>query len=132
MGGWTYMLRCSDQSYYVGSTSHDDVNRRVSEHNDAKYIGYTARRRPVTLVWSKWFEDLRDAHETERRLKGWSRAKKEALLVCDVEKLKILSSRRAGKPRSQPHATRRELVDQFQSILARHPEERAKRAPKDE
>ena len=79
MGGWTYMLRCSDQSFYVGSTSYRDVETRVSEHNGARYPGYTANRRPVILVWAKWFDDLRDAHATERRLKGWSHEKKEAL-----------------------------------------------------
>ncbi len=132
MGGWAYMLRCSDQSYYVGSTSYLDVNTRVSEHNDAKYVGYTSARRPVVLVWSKWFDDLRDAHQTERRLKGWSRAKKKALLEEDAEKLKALSRRRAGCTEPRPNMSKHELVGCFYSIGPRHPEARAKRAPKDE
>jgi putative endonuclease len=131
MSGWAYMLRCSDRSYYVGSTSYEDVQPRVDEHNDAKYFGYTASRRPVVLVWSKRFNDLRDAHDAERRIKGWSRAKKEALIASDSGGLKQLSQRRAGKPKTAPRPSRRELVQSFHSSGARHPEVRAQRAPKD-
>jgi putative endonuclease len=131
MGGWAYMLRCSDQSYYVGSTSYENVGMRVDEHNTAKYIGYTAARRPVVLVWSKWFDDLRDAHVTERRLKGWSRAKKEVLIVGDAEKLNLLSRRRAGKSKEKPRLSKRELAKQFSLIGSRNPEAQAEQAPKD-
>ena len=136
-GGWVYMLKCSDQSFYVGSTSFDDVETRVAEHNDAKYVGYTSYRRPVILVWAKWFDDLRDAHDAERRLKGWSRAKKKALVAQDEGRLLALSRRRAGHAkREQRPMTRRELTTEFQASGARHPEVRpgAKRrgAPKDE
>jgi putative endonuclease len=131
MGGWTYMLRCADRSYYVGSTSYNDVGLRVAEHNDAKFAGYTAARRPVELVWSRWFDDLRDAHETERRLKGWSRAKKEALLDGNADKLRLLSRRRAGKLKEKPRISKRELATSFNLTGSRHPEARAERAPKD-
>ncbi|MGH6872810.1 MAG: GIY-YIG nuclease family protein [Rhizomicrobium sp.] len=143
MSGWAYMLRCSDDSLYAGSTSYDDVHTRVDEHNDAKYIGYTSRRRPVVLVWAKRFDDLRDAHGTERRLKGWSRAKKLALIASDAQKLKALSKRRAGRPADlQPKPTKREASVDFHAIGARkqftqtpprsrHPEVRAQRAPKE-
>ena len=93
MGGWTYMLRCSDGSYYVGSTSQDDIDQRVAEHNDAKFAGYTARRRPVVLVWSDWYQDLRDAQNMERQIKGWRRAKKLALLRGDTNALHELAKR---------------------------------------
>jgi len=126
------MLRCSDKSYYVGSTSHNNVHMRVNEHNDANFIGYTSARRPVVLVWSKWFDDLCDAHETERRLKGWSRAKKQALIERDADKLKCLSRRRAGNNEVKPILLRRELANQFNLTGSRHPEVQAERAPKDE
>jgi putative endonuclease len=132
MGGWTYMLRCSDDSFYVGSTSHDDVNVRLTEHNEARYIGYTSSRRPVSLVWSKWFDDLRDAHSTERQIKGWSRAKKMALIGGDVEALFQLSRRRAGKPKSAPRLSKRQLVDGFHSGGVRHPEAAAQRPTKED
>src|SRR5512139_328734 len=80
MGGWAYMLRCSDDSLYVGSTSYDDIDTRIAEHNDGKFEGFTSKRRPVTLVWCDWYQDLRDAHTTERQLKGWRREKKLALI----------------------------------------------------
>jgi len=130
------MLRCSDQSYYVGSTSYSEVGVRIREHNDGKYVGYTFHRRPVILVWSKWFEDLSDAHQTERRPKGWSRAKKQALIRQDVDKLRNLSKRRMGKPKTQTRSSKREMLGQFYSIGIRHPEVRAeaqrRRAPKDD
>jgi putative endonuclease len=123
------MLRCADRSYYVGSTSYEDVRLRVAEHNDAKYIGYTTYRRTVSLVWSKWFDDLCDAHDTERRLKGWSRAKKEALIAGNAQSLKVLSRRRGGREKIVPRRTKKELSREFHSLGARHPEARAKASP---
>jgi putative endonuclease len=125
MGGWTYILRCSDDSLYVGSTSYDDVTVRVMEHNAARYVGYTAARRPVTLIWSKRFDELTQAHAIERQLKGWSRAKKLALIAGDLDLVKNLSRRRAGKPRLPQKHTRRQLLQDFNSLGARHPEVRA-------
>ena len=80
MSGWAYMVRCADKSFYVGCTSHEQVDQRVAEHNEGIYEGYTSSRRPVVLVWSEWFLDLRDAQAMERRAKGWNRAKKQALI----------------------------------------------------
>jgi putative endonuclease len=132
MGGWTYMLRCSDGSFYVGSTSHNDMNIRVNEHNEARYVGYTSSRRPVSLVWSKWFNDLRGAHATERQIKGWSRAKKMALIDGNSEALTQLSKRRSGNPKSAPQLSRRQLADTFQSAGRRHPEVAAQRPTKED
>jgi len=119
MSGWAYILLCADGSYYVGSTSYEEVNKRVDEHNDTRYIGYTMSRRPVSLVWSRHFDDLRDAHATERRIKGWSRAKKLALISGDESKLKKLAQRRAGKSAPQPiKLTKRQLASMAQEIGA--------------
>jgi putative endonuclease len=131
MSGWTYRLRCSDGSFYVGSTSYDDVNLRIVEHNDARYIGYTSLRRPVSLIWSKKFADLHDAHTTERQIKGWSRAKKMALINGENEALIQLSKRRSGKPKSALRPSRRQLIDAFHSAGRRHPEVAAKRPTKE-
>ena len=132
MGGWTYMLRCADRSYYVGSTSQEALSIRVGEHNNAKFRGYTSSRRPVTLVWFEWFGDIRDAHEMEQRLKGWNRAKKKALISGDAEKLKLLAKRRAGSPRKASGPARRSAAQISHSNTARHPEARAQRATKDD
>jgi putative endonuclease len=92
-GAHVYLLRCADGSYYVGS-ARLGLERRLSEHNDGTYGGYTARRRPVELVWSQHFLDITDAIAVERQIKGWSRAKKEALIRGDYGEIRLLASRR--------------------------------------
>ena len=92
-GAWLYILRCADDSYYVG-TSRVPLEQKLAEHNAGHYGGYTAKRRPVTLLFSQWFERITDAIAAERQVKGWSRAKKEALMRGDFEGLKSLSRRR--------------------------------------
>ena len=99
MGVYAYMLRCADGSYYVGSATGDDLGPRVDQHNAGSYEGYTYSRRPVVLVWSEHFDRITDAIAAERQIKGWSRAKKEALLHSDWAKMSGLSRRRAGRPR---------------------------------
>ncbi len=97
-GAYVYMLRCADASYYIGS-ARLGLEQRVSEHNAGKYGGYTAKRRPVTLVWSQHFANITDAIAAERQIKGWNRRKKEALIAGNYEALKALASR-AGKVRT--------------------------------
>jgi putative endonuclease len=92
-GAFLYIVRCSDGSYYAG-TARTGLERRIAEHNSGSYGGYTATRRPVTLVFSQWFDRIVDAIAAERQVKGWSRAKKEALIRGDFEQLQILSRRR--------------------------------------
>ncbi|MHA1567944.1 MAG: DUF4147 domain-containing protein, partial [Alphaproteobacteria bacterium] len=87
------MLRCRDGRYYVGST-RTDLDRRVAEHNAGTFDGFTKGRRPVELVFSRDFEDVSDAAAAERQLKGWSRAKKEAVIRGDPKALRFLSIRR--------------------------------------
>jgi predicted GIY-YIG superfamily endonuclease len=94
MNAFVYILRCSDGSYYVGST-RESLEERVAEHNSGFYGGYTMGRRPVLLVWSQDFDRFTDAIAAERQLKGWSRAKKEALIAGDLDLLRILSKRGA-------------------------------------
>jgi putative endonuclease len=101
MGGvYVYMLRCADGSFYVGTATGDDLGPRVDQHNAGAYPGYTFSRRPVVLVWSEYFDRITDGIAAERQIKGWSRAKKEALLNSDWDKVSDLSRRRGGRPRS--------------------------------
>ncbi len=90
----TYILRCADGSYYVGHT--DDLERRIAEHHAGTLGGYTSSRRPVTLLWSQRFQTRDEAFAAERQLKGWSRAKKEAMMAGDWELLSRLARGRAG------------------------------------
>ena len=93
---FVYMLRCSDGSYYVGLTRRDWLEERIGEHVAGTFDGYTAGRRPVELVWAEQFERIIDAIAMERQLKGWGRAKKEALIARDWEQLIALARRRGG------------------------------------
>jgi len=92
-GAYVYMLRCADGSYYVGS-ARLGLERRLSEHNNGTYAGYTSKRLPVELVWSQQFLDITDAIAVERQIKGWSRAKKDALIVGDYGTIQSLAKRR--------------------------------------
>jgi len=79
-----YILLCADSSYYTGST--DDMNRRLFEHQEGlSPPAYTFRRRPVKLVWTEEVETLDEALLHEHQIKGWSRAKKEALIRGDFQ-----------------------------------------------
>lgn len=90
---WTYLLKCRDGSYYAGHT--DDIKNRIAQHNSGAIPGYTYGRRPVKLLWSQQFSTRDDAFAAERQIKGWSRARKEALIKGDWDGLKSLASRRA-------------------------------------
>ena len=91
-GAHVYMLRCADGRYYVGSARRG-LDRRVSEHNNGTYDGYTAKRLPVVLVWAEHFPDITDAIAVERQIKGWARSKKEALIRGDYETIRLLAKR---------------------------------------
>ena len=92
-GAWLYILRCADRSYYAGTT-RGELERRVGEHNCGLLGGYTALRRPVVLVFAQHFDRITDAIAAERQVKGWSRAKKEALIAGRHDLLPGLSRRR--------------------------------------
>lgn len=92
MAHQVYILRCSDNSFYVGSSA--DVDARVKVHNQGLGPDYTRNRRPVLLVYAEECESKAAACNRERQIKKWSREKKKALINSDFEKLKQLSKRR--------------------------------------
>ncbi len=75
------MLRCADDSFYVGHT--DNLERRITLHHSGELAGYTHKRRPVVLVWQQDFATREEALAAERQVKGWGRAKKQALIEGD-------------------------------------------------
>ena len=89
---FTYMLRCADGSFYVGHT--DDLDYRIAQNEHGQIEGYTSSRRPVMLVWSSEFTTRIEAIEAERKLKGWSRAKKQALIDGDWQRISKLARNR--------------------------------------
>jgi putative endonuclease len=102
MGAFVYMLRCSDRPLYVGSATGDDLSKRVAQHQAGTFPGYTSLRRPIELVWSEHFDRITDAIAVERQIKGWSRAKKEALISGDWPGVRNFARRRAGRPKTDP------------------------------
>ena len=90
MNACLYILRCADASYYVGTTV-DDLETRMAEHQAGVYHSYTSLRRPVTLVFHHYFDRLEDAAAAERKVKGWRREKKEALIRGDYGALPFLA-----------------------------------------
>jgi len=96
MSAYLYILRCADGSCYVGTT-RGGLEKRLAEHEAGAFDGYTARRRPVILVFHQHFERIEDAVAAERQVKGWRREKKEALIQGDFASLRGLS-RRAARP----------------------------------
>lgn len=92
---FVYILKCSDGSFYTGLTSN--LEKRLNEHNSGFIKGYTSQRLPVSLVYSNRFTDINDAIKVEKQIKGWSKAKKEALIRGDFEALVILSKSKKNK-----------------------------------
>lgn len=102
---WTYMLKCADGSYYTGHT--DDLNQRIAQHHHGHFPDcYTFNRRPLDLVWTNEFPDRITALEAERKIKGWSRLKKEALIREDWAAVQRLALRRQSfETNPQPAAS---------------------------
>lgn len=83
---YVYIVKCSDNSYYTGVTN--DIERRLFEHNfGSSKDSYTFNKKPVNLVWLETFSDPTQAIMIEKKIKGWSRRKKEALINEDWDKL---------------------------------------------
>ena len=122
---WAYMLRCRDGSYYVGHT--DQLEYQIGQHQSGEIPGYTATRRPIELIWSSEFPSRIEALEAERQIKGWSRAKKEALIRDDWPAIRRLASRakvlRDGAEPS-PSSVSAPPQDERISSTPAHPEER--------
>jgi putative endonuclease len=79
-----YILRCSDGTYYTGLAK--DLDYRLMEHQTGAHRdSYTFHRRPLRLVWSLVTDSYKEAFQWEHQIKGWSRAKKEALIRGDIE-----------------------------------------------
>ncbi len=89
-----YILHCADGSYYCGHT--DDLDARLRQH-EGGVVGYTAERKPFELAWMGEFETRVGALEFERQVKGWSRAKKEALIRGDWEGIQRLARSRKSE-----------------------------------
>jgi putative endonuclease len=88
---YVYILRCADESYYVGYAQ--DLEQRLRAHSTGKAAPYTARRLPANLAYSEKHESIESARRRELQLKRWSRKKKEALCSEDMAGLKKMGKR---------------------------------------
>jgi len=92
MSSWhVYILRCRDGSLYTGYTN--DLDARLAAHNAGKGAKYTASRRPVKIVYTESAESKSAAMQRELQIKGWTKAKKEALFAENPKQLRNLSKK---------------------------------------
>lgn len=81
---FVYILHCSDKTLYVGITNN--LIRRCYQHNNpVDDHSYTAKRLPAILVYAESYSYVVHAIEREKQLKGWTNAKKLALISEDFQ-----------------------------------------------
>jgi predicted GIY-YIG superfamily endonuclease len=88
---YVYMLKCNDNSYYIGHT--DNIEKRIIEHQLNVYPCYTSKRLPVEVVFVQLFGTRDEALNAERQIKKWNRQKKEALIEKDFTKITLLAKK---------------------------------------
>jgi len=89
--GFTYILECSDKSFYTGSTN--DLEKRLWEHNNGLGANYTKRRLPVKLIYFEEYDRIDLAFYREKQIQGWGRKKKLALIEGKPELLPKLAKK---------------------------------------
>ena len=89
--GYTYILRCFDDSYYVGSTKN--INRRLAQHQNGIGAEYTKRRLPVVLMYYEEYDRIDTTFYREKQIQGWSRKKREALINSETNLLYDLAKK---------------------------------------
>jgi putative endonuclease len=94
--GFMYILKCSDETYYTGSTK--DIVRRLWEHNNSLGANFTKKRLPVKLVYFEEYSRIDDAFYREKQIQGWSRQKKEALINGENKLLPDLAKKVYREP----------------------------------
>jgi len=91
---WAYILHCRGGFFYTGHT--DELERRTAEHRSGSIGGFTADHLPVELVWSQEFTTRDEAKAAEKQIKGWSRAKKLALIRGDWDRISSLAKKKVS------------------------------------
>jgi len=99
---WTYILHCRGGAFYTGHT--DDLDYRIAQHQSGLGGAFTSERLPVELVWTQEFPSRQQAFENERKIKGWSRAKKLALIRGDWDAVARYAKGKGGPSTSSGRA----------------------------
>ena len=103
MSFWAYILHCRGGKFYAGHT--DNLEKRIGEHQSGIVEGFTRDHLPVKLVWTQEFPTRYEALRAERQIKGWSRAKKMALIRGDWDLVsKLAKSKKPGPPEGNDRA----------------------------
>ena len=89
MAGYVYILRCSDGSFYTGSTTH--LEKRIAQHMEGLGANHTKFRLPVKLVYYERYVLIKHAYLREKQIQKWSRAKKKALIEGRIDDLPSLA-----------------------------------------
>ena len=109
---YLYILDCADGSYYTGVTNNPE--RRLYEHEEGlNPNSYTFSRRPLKIVYSEYFTDPMQAIMLEKKIKGWSRRKKEALINDDWKSLIEFSKRYKVKTY---HRKKKHCLSHFEAL----------------
>lgn len=112
MAGYTYILKCSDGSYYVGSTNN--LTLRISEHQNGEGAKYTKNRLPVELVYFEECQSIEEAFLREKQIQGQSRKKREALIKNQHEKLPELAKKVVSTSSTTERATTGSITPDLQ------------------
>jgi len=86
MTAYCYILKCSDGSFYTGSTRN--LESRVWQHQKGYGANYTKKRLPVILAYFEEYENVAEAFAREKQIQSWSKRKKWALINDDYTSLK--------------------------------------------
>ena len=89
MEAFMYILKCGNGDYYTGSTKN--LEKRIAEYQMGLGANFTKKHLPVKLVYFEVFDRIDLAFSREKQVQNWSKAKKEALIDKDYDKLKALS-----------------------------------------
>ncbi|MBI2591159.1 MAG: GIY-YIG nuclease family protein [Candidatus Brennerbacteria bacterium] len=92
-----YILFCDQKTFYIGITSN--LNKRLKEHKSG-YSSYTKKFSEIKLVYQEKYPKKSIAEKRENQLKGWSIAKKKALIAGNKDLLiKLSKSFESGEDR---------------------------------
>lgn len=86
---YVYIMTIKSRTLYTGVTN--DLERRVIEHKRQLIPGFTSKYNITQLVWFEDFDDVNQAIECEKKIKGWRRSKKIALIESENPDWKDLS-----------------------------------------
>lgn len=127
MKGYMYILRCSNGTYYTGSTKY--LERRLQKHQNGKGANFTRKHLPVELIYYEKFQRIDEAFYREKQVQGWSRKKKEALINGEYNKLPELSKnytqfkstlRQAQGTNMQAQGTKEQVVEPVETTVTKN------------